>query len=215
MFPAEPVREFSSEARLRALLEEDRVCEIPATRGGKISRAHYAQRLGCARSALTRFVHVFEEYETELGIVTGPMRPLQEMRAWLLSAYIAKSLDFNVSKGKLDRKAFEKRFELRGGTYMVRYPAIRALIEDFDARAKRENYRESIHQIHWDGFVAALAGELPLNQYPFLQPYLVQWGQLMNQGNDALFGGCRRGLEASHCAASHRRCCSWRTCESS
>ena len=159
---AKPTRGFLSEARLRALLEEDRNSQIPAARSGKINRSHYARRLGCVQAALGRFGHVFAEYETELGIATGPMRHIQEMRDWLHSAYSSKSLAF--SKGKLDRTAFQTRFSLRGGAYMVRYPAIRTLFEDFDARATRENYRESTHEVQWDRFQTALAGEPPLNK---------------------------------------------------
>jgi hypothetical protein len=147
---------------LRALLDEDRVSGIPAARSGKIHRSHYARQLGCVPSALGRFKDVFKEYERELGIATGPMRHIQQMRHWLRSAYDSKSLKF--SKGKVDRKEFQSRFGLRGGTFMVRHPEIRTLFEEFDARAQRENYFQAVVRTELDRFQKALADGPELNK---------------------------------------------------
>lgn len=158
----QPTRGFLSEARLRALLDEDRASGIPAARSGKIDRTHYARRLGCVSQALIRFRDVFAEYERELGIATGPMRHIQQMRDWLHSAYDSKSLKF--SKGKVDRKDFQIRFSLRGSTFMARHPEIRTLFEELDARAQRENYFQAAVQIELDRFEIALADGPELNK---------------------------------------------------
>lgn len=90
-----PVNRKVTELQLRTLIEADRSTGIPAAKGGKINRAHYARQLGCTRSTLTSYVHVFSEYEQQLSIVTGPMRHFGEMRNWLERAYSSKQLDFN------------------------------------------------------------------------------------------------------------------------
>ena len=155
-------RELLSEARLRTLLEDDRASGIKAVKSGKINREHYARLLGCSGTALTRFVAVFSEYEQELGIVTGPMRHIREMREWLNSAYNSKSL--NIVSGKIDRKKFAERFGLRGGSFIVRHSDIRALFDEFDARAKQENYFPASLQVELDRLRIALADDPALNK---------------------------------------------------
>ncbi len=131
-----------NEERLRALLDGDRETrDVVASRGGKISRKHYANLLKCTPSALTRFAHVFAEYECDIGIVTGPMRHFTQMRKWLHTAYDAQELD--VRDGKVDRSAFMAHFKLSGGTSLTSHPPIRALFEEFDARAEYEHYLPS------------------------------------------------------------------------
>ncbi len=131
-----------SEERLRALIDNDRQRgDVVVSRGGKISRKHYAHLLGCTRSALTRFAFVFSEYENDIGVVTGPMRHFPEMRKWLHAAYDAQEL--GVRDGKLDRSAFMAHFNLQGGTFITRHPPIRALFDELDARAECEGYLPS------------------------------------------------------------------------
>lgn len=157
-----PTRGPLLETRLRVLLKEDSVSIIPAVKSGKINRQHYVRRLGCKDSALDKFAHVFAEFEERLGIVTGPMRHIREMQEWLNSAYQAKSL--NIISGKIDRTKFAKRFGLRGGAFIVRHPAIRALFEEYDTRAKRDNYYPADLQAELDRFRLALAGAPELNK---------------------------------------------------
>jgi len=157
------VRGTLSEARLCALLDNDRETDgVVTSRGGKISRKHYAQRLGCVPSALGRFGEVFARYERELGVVTGPMRHLPEMRTWLEEAYEAREL--GVRDGKVDRIAFMAYFELRGGTFITRHPPIRALFETLDARAASEGYLPLDRQAELKRFQAALAGQPALDK---------------------------------------------------
>lgn len=152
-----------SEAGLRTLLDGDReAASVVASRGGKISRKHYAQQLGCTPSALRRFATVFAEYEQDLGIATGPMRHFSEMRTWLHAAYEARELDFR--DGRLDRTAFMARFELRGGTFITRYPSIRALFEELDGRASREGYLQSERQEELERVRRALAARPALDK---------------------------------------------------
>jgi len=84
------VRGTLSDARLPALLDDAHAMGgIQACRNGLVNRAYYARELGCTTSALTRFRHVFEEYEKRIGIATGPMRYFTEMRDWLGQEYEA------------------------------------------------------------------------------------------------------------------------------
>lgn len=141
--------------RLRALLEADtQAGMVPLSRGGKISRKHYAGMLACARPALTRHIDILAEFERRLGAATGPMRLLSSMREWLARSY--ESRELGVRDGKIDRAAFAAQFGLRGGTFLTRYPEIRALIEDYDARAKRENYLPANRQEELDRVRVAL-----------------------------------------------------------
>jgi len=135
---------------------------VVASRGGKLSRKHYAHQLGCSPSALIRFGAVLAEYERDLGTATGPMRHFPEMRDWLHAAYEARELDFR--DGKLDRTAFAARFGLRGGTFMTRHPSIRALLEEFDGRASCEGYLQSGRQDALERVRAALAGRPALDK---------------------------------------------------
>lgn len=153
----------SMEARLRALVDRDIAANaVVAARGGKISRTHYAALLGCTKTNLTRFKDVFLEYEQRIGIATGPIRHLADMRQWLTTAYEAGEL--RVRDGKVDRLAFQTQFNLRGGTFVTRYPAIRALFEEFDQRAQREGYMPRSRDDELARFRAALAEQPILNK---------------------------------------------------
>ncbi|MBX3488610.1 hypothetical protein [Parvibaculum sp.] len=157
------VRGKLSEGRLRALIDRDRATNaIVTSRRNKISRTHYAKLLDCTQSALTRFGPVFAEYERELGIATGPLRHLSAMREWLTAAYDAREL--GIRNGKLDRTVFQTYFGLRGGTFMVRHAAIRALFDEFDARVEHEGYLPLVKQEELDRIRAALAGRPTLNK---------------------------------------------------
>jgi len=154
---------ISMEARLRALLDRDSAAKtVVASRGGKISRTHYANLLGCTKTNLTRFKDVFLEYEERLGIETGPTRHLAEMRQWLRTAYEAGEL--GVRDGKVDRLAIQTQFGLRGGNFLTRYPAIRALFEEFDQRAQREGYLPRSKDDELARLKVALAGQPALNK---------------------------------------------------
>ncbi|OYT93515.1 MAG: hypothetical protein CFE43_01935 [Burkholderiales bacterium PBB3] len=158
----EPARGFLNEELLRSLLERDRAKGVAASRGGKINRKHYAKLLGCHSSALTRFKPVFTEYEKELGIKTGPMRHLDAMRTWLTEAFESKALDYTA--GKLDRLQFQLNFKLRGGVFLTKYPEIRRLFDEFDARASKENYLPAIRLDELARLKVGLAGQPPLNK---------------------------------------------------
>ena len=125
--------------RLRSLIEADRdTTGVVSSRDGKISRSHYARIIGCTPSALFHYIDILYEYEKELEIASGPMRFLPKMREWLTNAYARKQLEF--SRGILRRTEFALHFSLKGGTYLIRYPEIRTLLEEFDERARRESY---------------------------------------------------------------------------
>lgn len=58
----------STEHRLRQLLEADFATgSLPISRGGKIDRSHYAKHLGVSKSALTRHIAIFEQFEHRRG----------------------------------------------------------------------------------------------------------------------------------------------------
>jgi hypothetical protein len=157
------VRGKLSEEKLRGLIDVDRVTGcIVVSRNNKINRAHYANLLGCTPAALARFKHVFAKYERELDIVTGPMRHLSAMREWLTAAYTTGEL--KIRDGKVDRAMCFATFGLHGNTAITRHPCIRALFEEFDARAERESYLPQERQAELQRVLVALAGQPILNK---------------------------------------------------
>lgn len=128
---------------LRSLLLADSSAgKLPSSRGGKIDRRYYANKLGCTPSALTRFVPIFAEFEQRFNITTKMTRHLPNMRAWLKEAFEAGELA--IRDGKIDRTVFAKQFGLRGQNVIGCHPEIRALFEEYDARAERERYLPSV-----------------------------------------------------------------------
>lgn len=149
------LRHMSMDDRLRALLKADvDAGTVPLSRANMINRSRYAVKLGCSPSTLTALNAVFTEVEAQLGVKTGLARHLPEMRAWLTASYENKEL--NLSRGKLSRSSFQARFGLRGGSYLG-CGEIRALIDEFDARAEQENYLPALRQEELDRVCAALA----------------------------------------------------------
>ena len=152
-----------TDSKIRELLDSDHANGgIPASRNGKINRAYYATKLGYTPGALTKFRHVFAEYEQKLGVETGPMRHFSEMRDWLYEEYDAGRL--GLRNGKVDRTAAYQRFGLKGGGTFVRYPEIRALFEDLDARAQAEGYLPNSTKQDLDRLKKALANHPALNK---------------------------------------------------
>ena len=161
--PRTRTREFGIEERLRSLLECDvKAGCVVASRGNLISRKHYAALIGCQRSSLTRFADVFLEYERALNIATGPLRHLEEMRQWLTVAYEAGELE--IRDGNVDRLAFQAHFALKGGNFRTRHAPIRALFDEFDARAKCERYLPKSRRAELSRMTAMLAERPVLNR---------------------------------------------------
>lgn len=157
-----PVKGKVTEHRLRSLIEADRGTGIPAAKDGKVNRSHYARLLGCTPGALSSLRHVFSEYEKDLSIATGPMRHFSDMRTWLEDAYASKRLRFDGNI--LERDAFAKHFKLRGGTFMLRYDAIRNLLHEFDDRARSEGYISAERQTDLQRLQVELANQPALNK---------------------------------------------------
>jgi hypothetical protein len=152
-----------TESKLRGLIDEDLARgELVTSRGGKISRSHYAEKLGVTQPNMTRFVSVFAEYEKEHRISTGPERRLTEMRKWISGAFASRELA--LRDGKIDRKAFQTHFKLKGGTFLTRSAKIRELLEEFDARVKSEGYLPKVDDEELDRVVAHLQGRPELNR---------------------------------------------------
>lgn len=150
-----------SEAKLRSLLDADAGTGLKAVKDGKISRSHYAARLGMARTSLSLFSHVFKEYEEKLALATGPMRHLAAMKVWLSTGYQNRTL--KITHGKIDRIDFCKHFKLRGSAFITRYPEIRELFAEFERRAKDENYIPALKSPGLDALTVALSGTPVLN----------------------------------------------------
>lgn len=106
-------------------------------RGGRLNREHYAGRLG-VRTLGKICSHIFDAFDEKYGAASNVETRLEEMREWLTDRYERRALA--LRGGKVDRKQFQEVFDLRGGTFLVRYPSIRALFEEFDARAAEEGY---------------------------------------------------------------------------
>lgn len=152
-----------SEADVRTLLDRDILATgVSTSRDNKINRSHYATLLGCSRCALTPFQSIFANYERKLGIVTGPMRHLTQMRDWLTAEYEARRLD--VRDGKVDRTAFTKHFGYTGSSFIARHSGIRDLLNEFDMRAQMEAYMPSPRQKEFDSVVDALKGDPVLHR---------------------------------------------------
>lgn len=152
-----------TEPKLRELIEQDLANgELVTSRGGKISRAHYAEKLGVTSTNMTRFIGVFEEYERRYRISTGHESRLDEMQEWLSKKYANREL--GLRDGKIDRKAFQAYFKLRGGTFLTRSPKLRELFEEFDARAQSEGYLPKGDEDELDRVVADLQNGPELNR---------------------------------------------------
>lgn len=152
-----------TEALLRGILDRDLAGSgLVAARDGMINRSHYAGIIGCTDGSLRRFRDVFAEYEATHGVTTGPLRHLSDMKEWLCAEYESGRLD--VRDGKIDRTAFQRRFKLRGGTFLTRHAPIRILFEEFDDRARREGYLPSSLRAEHQRLAAALAGPVELNK---------------------------------------------------
>lgn len=151
-----------SEARLRSLLEADAKTGFVTSRDGKISRTHYAKKLGKARNTLSKYANIFKEYEERLLVSTGPMRNFQAMKDWLNNRFQEGTLSF--ARGKVDRNEFSKHFGLQGGSFIVRNPEIRRLFEDLDRRALEEGYLPASKQKDLNSLKQALANGPALNK---------------------------------------------------
>ena len=152
------------EARLRASIECDQAQgQLVTSRGGRISRQHYLGLLKVAEGVGSKkLAYVFKHYEELYEVETGPRAKLPEMRTWLESAYRSGSLEF--LRGRLDRRSFMERFNLRGGTFMCRHPEIRDLITSYDERARTEGYLDAIRQGDLDRLREHLSIAVPLNK---------------------------------------------------
>ena len=152
-----------SEETISFLIEKDGAAgKIVADRGGKISRRHYAEVLGVVSSAMYRFVSVFEKYEKKYSIATGPLRMLPEMRKYLEDHYEQRKL--RLRNGKIDRSEFAKNFSLRGGSFLTKYPEIRSLFDEYDAKVKREKYLPETTAEDVERLSEALAKDIVLNK---------------------------------------------------
>ena len=153
-----------SDAALREILDADHATSgIVTSRGGMINRKHYARRLGFSAQPLgDKLAETFAEYERKHGIVTGPLRHLPKMREWLMEAYESRRIA--IRDGKLDRVEFQKQFDLKGGTFLTRHPPIRALFDEFDARAEADDYLPADRQEELDRVLVALSREPTLNK---------------------------------------------------
>ncbi|HCB74726.1 MAG TPA: hypothetical protein DEP91_00885 [Sphingomonas bacterium] len=136
--------------------------QVVAIRSGKISRSHYARKLGVPPSALSWYLDVFDEYEQRLGVATGPLRHIEEMRAWLAHAFDSGNL--RIRDGKVDRAEFQRHFKLKGGNFLTRYPEIRELFDHIDRRAATEGYLAIADQEALTRIEAALDGPVTLNK---------------------------------------------------
>jgi hypothetical protein len=130
-------------------------------RAGRLDRRYYGKRIG-VRTVGILCSHVFESYDEKYGAASNVETRITEMREWMEAQYAARMLC--LRDGKIDRGAFQKEFDLRGGTFLVRYPLVRDLFREFDERARAENYQPA----HVDSDLARLRDALdsgpPLNK---------------------------------------------------
>lgn len=154
-------QETSLALKLHAALEADvETGNIQISRSGKINRAYYAKKIGHSPTVLQSWTYIFNEFEHRLNVVTGPLRHLPEMRRWLEQAF--ETGEIGVRDGKVDRTAFCRRFSIRGGSFMTRFPEIRALIEEYDNRVTQEGYLPSSDAKYLERLHQALSAGPPL-----------------------------------------------------
>jgi hypothetical protein len=132
-------------------------------REGRINRRYYAERLGVWAVTLSQGCRdVLEQLDQEHGGASNAEARLDDMRRWLEDHYARRALP--VRDGKIDRKLFQEAFALKGGTFMIRYPGIRALFDEFDARASAENYRSASTDTDLERLRSALEDDPDLNK---------------------------------------------------
>jgi hypothetical protein len=129
-----------SEASLRALLDADAERgALVVRRGNKISRRHYADKLGCSKSNLTRFIKVFSEYEEDYEVAARHAELVDEMvddmKGWLTAAYEKRELQFR--NGKILRLQFRQKFSISDGLFLERYPELKNICGNRRACASR------------------------------------------------------------------------------
>lgn len=152
-----------TEERLRFILDRDRSNNsIVSIQNNKISRSHYAQQLGCSRSALTQHIHIFEEFERKVKILSGLRALVPEMCEWIQLAYDSRKLELRGYK--LERSLFIKHFNLPNGQTISNYSEIRLLFEKLDLRAKKEGYVPLSMQQELDRIKIYLADSPVLNK---------------------------------------------------
>lgn len=105
--------------QFRELLEHDLQSEsgIVISFAGKIAQTHYAARLGCSSSYLTRHLsHVLDEFQSIVGNVSSNIDLVApSMRAWVLAAASTGDLDIS-QKGIISRVQLSRQFNLSRST---------------------------------------------------------------------------------------------------
>ena len=151
-------------AKLRLRLESDAVRgSLVISRQGKLSRGHYAALLSVQPSYLSAHArHIFDHFESSLDVCGNGDRRLGDMRSWLKARYAAGEL--KIRDGKADRTAFAKAFNFKGGTFLLRYPAIAELFLEFEARIRKEGYQPTEIRTQLDALGRILAEAPPLNK---------------------------------------------------
>lgn len=158
---------------LRTPLERHLLTEVQADlsaglklklgRGGKLHRGYYAERLGVDTAQLSRACRtLLESLDREHGANSNVEVRVDEMRRWLEDQYDRRVLP--ARDGKIDRALFQQEFGLKGGTFISRYPKIRALFEEFDARVAAENYVPAAFDTELQRLREALADAPELNK---------------------------------------------------
>jgi hypothetical protein len=108
-------------------------------RGGKLHRQHYAAKIGVVHQVLAQSCgKLLEQLDERYGGDSNAEARIEEMRAWLEDQYDRGLLQTRA--GKVDRKGFQSRFSLKGGAFLVRYPKLITLFEEFDARVEHSGY---------------------------------------------------------------------------
>jgi hypothetical protein len=137
----------STEHRLRQLLEDDFATgSLSISRGGKIDRTHYAKLLGIHKTALTRHVPMFEQFERRRG---GTQRfvsaDLEDMRSWLEN-YLSDGR-IQSARTKVNRTLFKRAFGITYGNIDRYYPEVGALLAEYDSRIADLSERRKAAQV--------------------------------------------------------------------
>ncbi len=110
-------------------------------RGGKISRAFIANRLGFTKSAMTHYLEIFHDYESAIGGVESEVEAkIPAFREWLLERLRQGTLE--VWDGKINRQVEGDHFGIESlSAAASRYPRLGKLLDEIDATISVSGYR--------------------------------------------------------------------------
>ncbi|NKL92807.1 hypothetical protein [Rhizobium leguminosarum] len=134
--------------------------QLPRSRGGKISRKHFGTLFGVEKSAMTRYVGIFKDYEAATGgTVPEWEAKCPEIRVWLSTRLLNGTIE--LQHGRLSRLQLADAFPGIIPVYH-RYPGLAALIAEFDEKIVATGYVPGRLNAEVEAVRSSLEGDFPL-----------------------------------------------------